>query len=158
SRPQDLDARWRLLVLEDRTKGPEAIEGMERMLEAATKQQGYVATPKYVYPLLRLYEQHGHMDKLVRLGPQIMEGQTPFGDVSHEHSGPHHQVVSGYEEQQILADSLFLILPHLKNDQDLQTFAKIAERWNRFDLVNQLARRQHGDKAKRKDPFTGHAR
>jgi HEAT repeat protein/predicted negative regulator of RcsB-dependent stress response len=158
-RPQELDSRWRLLVLEDRTKGPEAIEVMEQMLATAARRDGYVPIPKYVYPLARLYEQHGHLDKLVRLGQRILQGQKPFEDINHYAYGPRSHGVVGYEEQEILVDSLLIVLPHLKNAEDFQAFDKVARHWSRWsELTNQLARRRDGDKAQRHDPFIGRVR
>jgi HEAT repeat protein len=160
ARPHDLKLRWRLLVLEERTKGAEAIEVMEKMLEAASRDDShYVPTPAYVYPLLRLYEQNGQLDKLVRQGRHILGGQKPFQDIDHDAYEPRHHGVVGYKEQQILVDCLLLILPHLKNEKDLQAFDKIARRWTRWaELRNQLARRRQGDKAQRLDPFADHVR
>ena len=52
ARPQDLALRWRVLDFENRTRGPEAIEVMEKMLQqAADPNRGSRANPRFVYPL-----------------------------------------------------------------------------------------------------------
>jgi HEAT repeat protein len=157
--PKDVDLHWQLLVLEKRTRQPEAIEVMEKMLEAASRKDSYVPIPLYVYPLLRLYEQNGHLDKLIGLGRHILQGKKPFEDINHAAYGRRDHIVSGYAEQQTLVDSLLLILPHLKDEKDLQAFDKVARRWAEWgELSNQLARWRQGEKAKRLHPFTGHLR
>jgi hypothetical protein len=68
-------------------------------------------------------------------------------------------MISGYQEQDTLVDSLLVILPHLKDEADLRAFDEMAQRWTaRAELGNQLARRRKGIEAQRLEPFAGHTR
>src|SRR5262249_48910990 len=150
----------RALTLEARTTGAESIAVRDRMLDAAAKYRyNRRPTPLYVYSLLRQYEQHGHIDKLIRLGRQMLSGEKPFEDIKHYAYDRRDQMVSGYREQEVLVDSLLVILPHLKDEADLRAFDELAKRWTtRTELGNQLARHRKGADAQRLGPFAGHTR
>ena len=166
AQPNDLLSRWQLLVLEDRLHTPEAMDVMEGILELEFKGQDVIrrawksksrrdfdTVSPFVYRLLRLYQQHGHADKIVRVGRKVLAGEHPFGRIDRhtfwrEDDSVHHPGN--------LVDCMLIVLLHLKEKADLEAFAALAERSGRFVWQNQLARRLEGAKAPRKDPFTGH--
>jgi HEAT repeat protein len=164
ARPDDLSARRKLLQREGRFDTADAIPVLEdEFRERRDDWVLYCGRDELhrANRLLRLNERGGQIDKLVSFGMRLVLGRSPFDPNRTAHRltidhRPNLRQIGGSDEEDLMFDSLLLLLPHVKRPEHVRALQALAQRSDSLPVKNQIARRFTGTKAVRQDVDSGH--